>query len=723
VYVAAGEKPVLAAASVATGQLTPFTKMVVLDSTAAGVRRLRLSPAMTFGDATDTFLYAFVGDGSVHVVLAQQETVGGRSDELAECETNPDPRQWVDWHGVPPAGLDWGIRACVRLDAEPRPPRAPLRRTPGIRPPGGVAKDVAFWTISEPQIASREDQEPGPANLVGTFGWLAQSRGTGAVLNLVPDVNAGQGGGAGNPYDLRPDPSLILAHQVRSFADISLEVSGTSVVSMGQNTGPPRVFQLIRTADGIAYSRRDAFRVDDAHLSDGTVAQALDEVRSTSRSFYDVFFPDVQAVRAESWSFTLNGALPYSVRASGNIDWSGTVLEDRGQVFCQLGVQPGDLLNLSGCVFDTQCGPGEICVTDPTAAANVTGLCLPKDQAESLRATCASYLRSLRQYRVLRAFADRVELAPSFEIRHLPGGCDPALGDVETDRCNAPAPTDLPELDPTTRHYVCDAVSWHAGGECVRDCEEDRLCGDGYLCDPATRRCLAGPLPTGPSPGEKNACFAELLPYSFQAGDGFTVYGNASGAPVTGLLHRIVPSPTPDGALECVDELALTTDPEERGRLALMQGRIPLLPPPCANRPPDEWPPQPNPCRVDGAAEQYYFDEGQGTLLDDGRAVKVYFANPVLNAGFLIGRLTDEGALEVNPPPSSNYMIQADVGGFYQPLTVTLASFLPETLLTGPDGYIYVVDSGLDVTTSGYRGQLLRLDPASGGIDSTFVVR
>ena len=196
----------------------------------------------------------------------------------------------------------------------------------------------------------------------------------------------------------------------------------------------------------------------------------------------------------------------------------------------------------------------------------------------------------------------------------------------------------------------------------------------------------------------KSACFAELTPYGIQAGDGFVATGRYSGTPLTGYLHRLVPSPVAaaNGRFECVDQLTLTTDPAEQARLALRQGRVPLLPPVCANNPPQDWPPSPNPCRVEGASEQYYFDGGEGAPLTDGRAVKAYFANPVINVEFLIGQLDQAGGLVVNPPPSQSYSIQADVGGWFQPLVTTLSSYIPETLLAGPDGYIYVIDAGLN---------------------------
>jgi hypothetical protein len=173
----------------------------------------------------------------------------------------------------------------------------------------------------------------------------------------------------------------------------------------------------------------------------------------------------------------------------------------------------------------------------------------------------------------------------------------------------------------------------------------------------------------------------------------------------------------------CVDKLDLTTDPVERARLALQQGRIPILPPPCTVDPLQSWPPDPNPCRVDGVDEEYLITEGSSATVRDGRAVKVYYANPVINVGFLLGRLDDSGALVVNPPPSVAYSLQVDVAGWYLPYAISVASFLPETVMTGPDGYVYIVDSGLDISTSGLRGQLLRVDPVTGALDSNFVVR
>ncbi|HEY3352946.1 MAG TPA: hypothetical protein VGQ83_06835 [Polyangia bacterium] len=735
-YVGAADVPVVAAAAVTGDTLAPLAGAVTLDAAKAGIKRLRLSPEFPLesetivgdGGATrydlgDTFLYAFVGDLSVHVVLAKQARSDGLTREpLVECETNPDPRMWVSPQGQ---GSDISLaeRACVRLDATPRPRRAPLIDTPGIVPSSGVPKDVAFWTVQQYQIAQRTTTTASPANTVGTFGFLAISRGVTDILNIQPDRASGEAGAInpGNPYVLRPDPSLVLSHQLRNGNDITTAVTASN--SAGVAAGPPRVTAVTRLADGVAYTRRDVFRLDDAHLASGDLAQTLDQVSSTSKSLWSVYFPDTREVRAESWNFTLDGALPGSVRATGNIDPVGFAVEDRALVFCELGAEPGDLVNLGGCVLDSQCGTGEVCVTDPTAAPVVTGLCFASAEAEAKRASCSSFLRTLRQYRVLRSFSERLELTTALEIRHVPGGCDPALGAAETERCNAPSPTDLPGPDASVQHYLCEAVAWRAGGgECVRECGAGRLCGDGYECGGATGRCIAGRTLDDAA---KSSCFAELTPYSIQAGDAFLAFGNNAGTSVTGYLHRLAPSPTPDanGRFACVDRTTLTTDPVELARLPLLQGRLPLLPPVCTNVPPHDWPPSPNPCRVDGVAEQYFFDEGGGTPISDGRAVKAYFANPVINVEFLIGRLDDAGGLVVNPPPSLNYSIQADVGGWFQPLVTSLISFLPETLVVGPDGYIYVVDSGLDVSTSGLRGQLLRIDPVNSSIDATFTIR
>jgi hypothetical protein len=265
----------------------------------------------------------------------------------------------------------------------------------------------------------------------------------------------------------------------------------------------------------------------------------------------------------------------------------------------------------------------------------------------------------------------------------------------------------------------------------VRDCADGLPCGEGYLCDGATHRCVAAPPLTGDA---KGACLGELLNYALQAGDGYTAYGNYSGVAVTGFLHRVVRADSRDATdhYPCVDELDLTTDPVERARLVLKQGRIPLLPPVCANDPSAQWPPEPNPCRVegtlpcpDGVCEQYTFTDAAGAdaTFQDGRAVKVYYANPIINVGFLVGRLDDAGGLIVNPPPSTNYNIQVEVAGWYQSYGASLGSYLPETLVTAPDGFVYVVDSGLDSTSSGLRGQLLRIDPVTSAIDSNFVVR
>jgi DNA-binding beta-propeller fold protein YncE len=727
VYVAADDQPLVYGAALDAGMLSALAGVVRLDSTTAGVRRLRLSPPFDFDDVTQSFLYAFSGDRSVHVILAQETREGTVSDELVECETNPDPRIWVDYRGAPrgPTPIAVNKRGCVRLDDNP--PRKSTAKTPGITLASGVPKDVAFQKITDHQISLRPDTTTaGPTNLNGTFGWLGTSRGTVGILNILPDREAGEAGWGASytAYTSLADPTLVMAHQIRNLNDITLAITDDTVNSLAQNVGPPRVYAMTRLADGVAYTRPDVFRVDEAHLTTGKIAQKITDVYQDYKSKYDVAFPDVSAVRDESWTISFRGTLPGSLRATGNIDASGSAVEDRAQVFCELGTQPGDFFILTGCVLDSQCAVGEVCVSDPVAPAAVTGLCFPEAEAETKRTECYGFLSTIRYYRVARAYSDLLQLAPAYEIRNLPGGCDPTLGAPADERCNAAAPTDMPEPDATKRHYRCEAVPWPspAPGECVRDCDEGRLCGEGYACDAASRRCVAGPVIT---PEAKSACLGELVNYALQAGDGYTVYGNYQGTAITGFLHRIVRSDTKDATdhYPCVDKLDLTTDPVERARLVLEQGRIPLLPPPCTVDPLQSWPPAPNPCRVDGVDEEYLFVEGSSAPETDKRGVKVYYANPVVNVGFLLGRVDEEAGLVVNPPPSFAYAIEFDVGGWYIPYSVSAAAFLPETVVAGPDGYIYVVDSGLDIATSGLRGQLLRLDPSTGMLDSNFIVR
>jgi hypothetical protein len=724
VYIAADDQPLVYAAALADGRLQPLTGAVRLDATKAGVRRLRLSPPFAFGEVTQSFLYAFAGDSSVHVVLARETRTGTTTDTMVECDANADSRIWNDPQGTPPAEIPIEKRGCIRLDDNL--PRAPLAKTPGIVPVRGVPKDVAFHTITSYQLAERSDSTtPGPANLKGTFGWLATSRGTSTVINILPDREAGESGYAeGSPYRLRPDPSLLLAHRLRNLDDITSPITTSSVATLTQNAGPPRVYAMTRLSEGVTYTGLDVFRVDDAHNSAGELVQSVEETAQNCKSKYEVCFPDVFAVNIESWTISQHTTLPNSLRATGNIEDTGWAVTDQSQVFCDLGTQPGDLFIVGGCVVQSQCASGETCVVNPVASSTVSGLCFPLAEAEAKRTECDAFLSTLRRYRVARVYADRLELVPAYEIRAVPGGCDPSLGTAETERCNAPAPTDLPAPDETVQHYVCEPVPWPDAnaGECIRDCEGDRLCGEGYRCDAQTRRCVAGPPLTGEA---KQACLPELLNYALQVGDGYAVYGNYSGTPVTGLLHRVVRAGQKDATdhYPCVDSLTTATDPREQRRLVLMQGRIPLLPPLCANHPPGDWPPDPNPCRVEGVDEEYLLDEGSTTPIRDGKAIKAYYANPSVNISFLLGALDDSGQPVVNPPPTPSYYIQVDVAGWFQPYNTSIASFLPETLATAPDGYIYIVDSGLDVYTSGLRGQLLRIDPSTGAIDPNFIVR
>jgi len=722
VYVASDVAPLVFAARLEEGRLLAIGGPLTLDSLRGGVRRLRLSPEFTFGEVSQGFLYAFASDGTVHVVLARETRQGMTSDEFVECETNPDPRMWNDSRGVPGALIAPERRGCLRLDTSPL--RRPRVKTPGIVIPSGAAKDVAFQTVTPYQVARRTSPTAGPTNLKGTFGWIATSVGTAVLLNILPDREAGEAGYglSGNTYTLRPDPTLVLAHQIRNMSDITAPLSEASGGSIAQNAGPPRAYSVGRYADWLAYTRPDVFRFDDAHLSDGTIATSLSQVAGACKSLYDICFPDVAATRSESFTFTFRGTLPNSLRATGNIDDAGWAVEDQGQVFCTLGTQPGDIFLIGGCVLDSQCPEGEVCVSDPVAPSGVTGLCFPKSKAEQKREECFPFLSTLRQYRIVKVYSDRLGLAPAYEIRNLPGGCDPAGGAAEDDRCNAAAPTDMPSPDLATRRYACEPVPWptaHAG-ECVRRCGGDLACGEGYTCD-ANGRCVAGPALTA----EAKACVGEYVNYALQVGDGYLVSGNVGGSPVTGFLHRIVPAEEPDasGHIPCVDTLDSEQDEAARAQLRLIQGRIQLMPPPCVNSPPSDWPPDPNPCRIDGYDEEYRYKEGSSETVRDGRAIKVFFANTVVNVGFFLGRLDEAGKPVVFPPPSTNYYLQVDVGGWFQPYTITASSFLPETIVAAPDGYLYVVDSGLDSNLSGLRGQVVRLDPSTGALDTNFIVR
>jgi hypothetical protein len=497
---------------------------------------------------------------------------------------------------------------------------------------------------------------------------------------------------------------------------------------------------------------------------------------------------DRRAITAQTWNVSWEGPLS-GVRNSGhplasdlgltNFPGGGatglptdSLFQDGGVNYCATGVVQGDLVTLTGCTDNTQCGLGEECVfgdsvSSAAAGLTVTGICVDPNRSEAQTALCADFLNSVRRYEIEAASSNSLIIRPHLD--------EIVVSSLKP--CQAATPTNAdscPDLvnDLTSANFKC--VSSYPGGGTVNrclmpctlssDCRSGRLCvdfdtattvppfcarkPDGGASDSGTTddcgckgpNCFCADAPPFDHTGK--ACFDQLVNYQVNAGKTFLVVGSQSGivttAPIPGSPLNpgptCYPNPTPDPRFSF---------------------RIPMNGPTCSNAPsnlttidsrldPDFYPvadqtaalvsfvsstPAPaDPCLYLGgptAGDPLTGSVDGGAANDPPTHVRALFQNSQLS--FVLAN--------VDRAPSTQFLTSFDVhGGFAAQVVqdpVTIEVSMPARIVLGPVDslaqvttgvaaptyevpYLFVVDQhrlGREQGGGPTRGQLLRINP------------
>ncbi len=115
-----------------------------------------------------------------------------------------------------------------------------------------------------------------------------------------------------------------------------------------------------------------------------------------------------------------------------------------------------------------------------------------------------------------------------------------------------------------------------------------------------------------------------------------------------------------------------------------------------------------------------------------GRCVDDDSLSPLYRARIPLGAETFENPVfrivltgtDPHHPPGRDDGIRFEILGGYNPMRADLGLKIPAAILSGADGYVYVLDMGDDTDTQGgVTGLVLRIDPATFGLDDSFLLR
>ena len=694
------------------------------------------------------YLYAIAQDGTVRVInvfLPGAET---------ECETNIDPMN------LPPGVT--ANTACVPIDPVHR---RPFSVGPGIRLPA-LPVDVAAADI---RIEPNEDTSEQSVN--GAHAWVITDTGVVYLVNINPVLRKHSAALASTDYAFSPLANNVTEPEpfVNTLRDRN-EI--TYSVTLDPSSGPPRVDVLPSIPATGPYL--------EPFWTQGSVLNA-----TALTSLYvqtGAFFPqeptptnpddpiDRRAVTPQEWTITWQGALG-GTRSTGVLLGTGSsmarfpansgqhravdsMLLDNGTNYCGSGVVNGDLITLTGCTQNSQCGPGEVCLVDATvssasAGIPVNGLCADPNRFDATAASCAAFLQTARRYKIVAAYPNQVVIRPHLD--ELPRSaltpCDPAANDDLTDtslrRCKDPT-------DPSTDKFTCEKDPENGPTpRCLLVCNSKTPCRAGRICidldsdvppspaDCDNKTCFCADAPPF-TDGAKTTCFDQLTSYQVQVGSGFLVSGSQSGYQTTATLlpgdQQCSPNPAPDPRFTFRIPMNAPTCTNLPADVSMIDSRIdpdaydpasPLRQPAVDNANKlaqvATGKPAPDPCLYMGGPVQGDPLQPMGTPPQHVRAL---FRNGQI--GFVLANL-DRG-------PSGQFVTVFDVHGGFVPQVVqdpvTLEVSMPARIVLGPvdamkqvapftdvtteERYLFVVDQrrlGREQGGAATRGQLLRIHP------------
>jgi hypothetical protein len=684
-----------------------------------GVTNIDVSEPIEMGGESGTlggsagsfqFLYAVATDRTVRAVDLERNL---------ECDTQVDPRFVHDERDV-------GYLACMVAGDPTTPPRRAGARSPGIHMPrDSVPLDVSFALV-DPGVALGE---PTPVDLVGTYAFITTSDGFVYLVN-VDDDNYPDFEDEDDP--LRTWMPLAMPHQIRDF------VRGRNEIA--SNCSPPSAEPLELgprlSEPPTTLVSEDRLSIDKLHLAPnlrhvlctaGEDDAAMSELEfGAPVEVRERVYPDLKNVLNETFTFTWEGGLS---RDAAGTDLDGPPvrqgliehlegrvrLRDPSAPFCNMGVEPFDVVSLLGCdpsLGDAQCGIGEACYVHPDTPTVVpTGICMPAGKSEALSGLCREFLVTRRQYAARSSYSGELTLGHRRRVlRTSPvGGC------TSNEQCEQMAAVEESlddrfhpnQIDPGEAadlyDWVCvaDPTRAPAPNRCLMSCEETTDCEAGLACKDGF--CVEGVIP----PRE---CVTTVQRYQVRGSDAFVVVGDR-----TGYLHDRIMDPDTS---ECVADPAANP---------LLVGRVPLTAPACTAD--DFTAVTPNPCSTTIDHTEVFTPyelegdrcEPQPQELRTRDAAAIRYSNQALtmhlidliNTGDAVCNGDRAGELPAFSTVYPGFQLSFTIlGGFFPMFVSGVEAAFPIGISAGPDGRLWVLDEGdSSVTTA---GRVFTLFPAAG---------
>ena len=323
---------------------------------------------------------------------------------------------------------------------------------------------------------------------------------------------------------------------LRNYTAVIETAANTFVSSLAPPTEPPPFVNTLRDRNEISYSLTPiqapgrhastscrAFpRAARTSSSSGRRGRSSTPLRDAPRSSLFVptvaFFPqeplnsynnydpiDRRAVTAQTWSVAWEGPLA-GVRNTGQMCRCGrlacspvdpvmqrtdSLFNDGGANYCALGVVPGDLVTLTGCTDNSQCGLGEACV-EGDASRRRPASHRDRDLRRSEPAgPPEGGLRAVPQQPAPLRGRARLAQRPRHPAAHRRDrllGADARLSPRHSrhSATTKAIPDSCPDLidDPTTARFKC-VSSYPVGGtklRCLMPCQLNSDCRAGRLC-------------------------------------------------------------------------------------------------------------------------------------------------------------------------------------------------------------------------------------------------
>jgi hypothetical protein len=728
-----------------------------------GITNVAISPLIGMGGDTGAinddlatagdhqFVYAVANDGTVRVV---DVTAAPR-----ECDTQVDPRYLRDVHDV-------DILACMTVGDAATPPRRAGARGPGIELVGdNVPTSVDTFRVEENPADTRD---PGtPDRLIGYFGVITASNGQSFVFN-IDDDDRPDSREQSNPFSTQVP--LTIPHQLRDDVaqrglvaeeggqlvcddpgpapDVSGgAIGGARLAGNIQRTVPAGTLATEKTG-GLPSIRQVFCDAEDEAAEDRPVSELY---FSAPLDVRESVFPDLRALRSdETWSLTWEGSLSLdtgstavdgpAVRESQMYaDGAGLRMVDAQHPYCDLGVEPYDVVQLRGCdpsLGDAGCPIGYTCYVHPQSQVSGLGACMLENEAERLANACKPFLTSLRRYTVGRTKSGELQLLPrKFALRTTPTtGCSDdaqcaSLAKYAISNASSANPVDDTTAD-DTHTWACQVDPDRKPGldllgqplkRCLATCddlERSSDCATGTVCTahpgaaPKAGYCMEGVTPP-------QSCINAPQRYEMRAGEAFALVGSRSG-----YIHPWIA----DVNGSCV------RDPSAN---PYQVARIPLRAPACdptADPLTGALPGggfEPNPCQLTTPETEYQLNyEGETCTLgtpDESIVTRDATALRLRHRGLTLtlvdptyqGDLRcngDRGGSLVNVPlMSPGYQIAfRQALGFVPKFLKGISPSFPIKVTRGPGQSIWIIDQGdflsTSITQASTRGKVYRVE-------------